>query len=101
MTVKLVPLPGHIIVRPIQNDMAGILHLPQTALKMQIEGLVVAAAKMAKSGKHEMEVKLGMRVLLHPNAGQMGDGQHRRRVEVDGHKCWLLAETDVLGILTA
>lgn len=108
-------MPGMIIVRPnmdackavsVDTERGNVLiHLPETALKTQIEAVITAVCEKIKNRKGALvplgnEFQVGATCLLHPNVGMMRSGEGRRRVTIDGREHWLIRADDVLGILT-
>ena len=95
--MKVKPLGDKILVEILEAEekTKGGIILPDTAKEEKTEGKVIAvgAGKLLESGKVQpLEVKKGDRVLFK----KWGSGDD---ITIDGKKCRILAEGDILAVI--
>jgi chaperonin GroES len=91
------PLGDRVLVeRAKAAEKHGLIHVPEQAKEKPAEGVVLAVGpgKRAEDGKVlEPYVKVGDRILFGKYSGT--------EIKVDGRECVVMAEGDILGIVTA
>ena len=96
MALKLKPLGDRLVVEPIEQEetTSGGILLPETAKEKPQIGKVIAVGpgKVLESGKRsEMSVKKNDEVVYGKYMGN--------EVEIDGEKCVIVRESDLLGVV--
>lgn len=98
MKTKIRPLGDRILVKRLDEDneqkTAGGIIIPDTAKEKPMEAKVIACGKGRRTDEgevHELEVKVGDRVLISKYAGT--------EVKIEGDEYLIMREDDVLGVV--
>lgn len=88
---KITPLHDRVVVVPakVSGVTAGGIIIPDTAKEKPLQGTILAVGKGVNGEK--LTVKAGDIVLYGRNAGM--------EIEIDGEKCLVMRETDILAIV--